>query len=91
MTSLDIVQVVESSGVFLDVYEGFSCHNQEYNPYKEIVTNMFEKRDLIKSQGKDLLQKIAKKIGFSVFLSLFRKDVDEKCKSVTETWMREKF
>ena len=50
LTSIDIVEIVKPGGVVLDVYEGFFCHNLEFNPYTEFVTDMFEKRDLFKSQ-----------------------------------------
>ena len=70
--------------------KGF-CYNLEYNPYTEIVTNMFEKRDLFKSQGKDLLQNLAKKIGLSVYGGNIRKDINEEYKCVTENWMIENF
>ena len=39
----------------------FFCCNLEYKPYTEFVTEKFEKRDLIKSQGRDLFQILAKK------------------------------
>ena len=64
LTSVDIVEIVKCGGVILEVFEGFFCHNLEYNPYTEFVTDMFEKRDLFKSQGKDLLQNLAKKSGY---------------------------
>ena len=63
LTSVDIVGIVKFGGVILEVFEGFFCHNLEYNPYREFVTDMFDKRYLFKSQGKDLLQNLAKKIG----------------------------
>ena len=75
----------------MDVYEGFFCHNLEYNPYTEFVTDMFQKRDMFKSQGKDLLQNLAKKIGLSVYGGNIRKDINEEYKCVTENWMRENF
>ena len=53
LTSIDIVEIVKCGGVILEVFEGFFCYNLEYNPYTEFVTDMFEKRDLFKSQGKD--------------------------------------
>ena len=90
-TSVDIVEIIESGGVILDVYEGFFCHNLEYNRYTEFVTDMFEKRDLFKSQGKDLLQNLAKKIGLSVYGGNIRKDINEEYKCVTENWMKENF
>ena len=61
LTSVDIVEIVKCGGVILHIYEGFFCHNLEFNPYTEFVTDMFQKRDLFKSQGKDLLQNLAKK------------------------------
>ena len=64
LASVDIVEIVKCGGVILNVYEGFFCHNLEYNPYTEFVTDMFEKRDIFKSQGKDLLQNLAKKSAY---------------------------
>ena len=91
LTSVDIVETVKCGGKILEVFEGFNCHNLEYNLFTEFVTDMFEKRDLIKSQGKDLLQKLAEKIGLSVYGCSIRKDINEEYKCVTETWMTENF
>ena len=91
LTSVDIIEIVKCRGVILEVYEGFFCHNLEYNPYTEFVTDMFEKRDMFKSQGKELLQNLAKKIGLSVYGGNVRKDINEEYKCVTENWMKEKF
>ena len=91
LTSVDIVEIVKYGGEILEVYEGFFCYNLEFNPYTEFVTDMFQKRDLFKSQGKDLLQNLAKKIGLSVYGGNIRKDINEEYKCVTENWMRENF
>ena len=91
LTSVDIVEIIKCGGVILEVFEGFFCHNLEFNPYTEFVTDMFQKRDLFKSQGKDLLQNLAKKIGLSVYGGNIRKDINEEYKCVTENWMRENF
>ena len=61
LTSVDIVEIVKYSGIILEVFEGFFCHNLEFNPYTDFVTDMFQKSDMFKSQGKDLLQNLAKK------------------------------
>ena len=63
----------------------------EYNPYTDFVTDKFEKRDLFKAQGKDLLQNLAKKIGLSVYGGIIRKDKNEEYKCVTENCMKENF
>ena len=86
---VDFDEIVKGGGFILKVYEGFFCHNLEYNPCTEIVTDMFNKRDLFISQGKDLFQNLAKKIGLSVYGGIIRKDINEEYKCVTETWMRE--
>ena len=44
----------------MEIYKGFFCDNLEYNPYAELVTDMFGKRELFISQGKGLLQNLAK-------------------------------
>ena len=49
------------------------------------VTDMFEKRDLLKSQRNYLLQNLAKKIGLSVYRSNTRKDTNEEYICVTES------
>ena len=91
LTSVDIVETVKCGGVILEVFEGFFCHNLEYNPYTEFVTDMFQKRDMFKSQGKELLQNLPKKIGLSVYSGNLRKDINEEYKCFTENWMRENF
>ena len=91
LTSVDIVEIVKYGGVIIEVYEGFFCHNLEYNPYTEFVTDMFKKRDYFKSQGKDLLQNLAKKFGLPVYGGNIRKDINEEYKCVTENWMKENF
>ena len=75
----------------MEVFERFFCHNPEYNPYTEFVSDMCKKRNLFKSQGKDLLQNLAEKIALSVYGGNIRKDINEEYKCVTETWMRENF
>ena len=77
LTSVDIVEIVKCGGVILEVFEGFLCHNLEYKRYTEFVANMFEKRDSFKSQEKDLLQNLGKKIGLSVYGGSIRKDINE--------------
>ena len=51
---------------------------------------MFEKRELIISQGENLLQNLVKKIGKLVFGGNIREDRNEKYKCVTENWMSER-
>ena len=66
LTSVDIVEIVKCGGIILEVFEGYFCHNLEYNPYTEFVTDWFEKRHFFKSQGKDFFPKLVKKIGLTV-------------------------
>ena len=47
LTSVDIVEKVGCGGIILEVFEGFFCHNLEYNLYTEFVTVMFEKKRFI--------------------------------------------
>ena len=89
LTSVDIFEIVKCGVVILEVYEGFLCHDLEYNFYTEFVTHMFEKRDLFKSQEQDLLQNLAKKIGLSVYGGNIRKVIKERYKCVTESWKGE--
>ena len=91
MTSVVFVEQVKCGSIILEVFEGFYCHNLEYNPYTELVAMMFERKDLFKSQGRDWLQNVAKKIGLSVYGGNIRKDINEEYKCVTENWMRENF
>ena len=55
LTSIDIVGIVKYDGNILEVFVGLFCQNLELNPYTEFVANMFDKRELLKSQGKDFL------------------------------------
>ena len=89
LTSVDIADIVKSGGIFFEVFEGFFFHYLEYNPYAEFVNDKFEKRDKFKSQGKYLLQNLAKKIGLSVFVGNIRKNIKDEHKYLTETCMRE--
>ena len=89
LANVDFVGIVTGRGVVLEAIEGFFCHTLEYNPYTGFVTDMFEKRVLFKSQRKDLLQNLAKKIGFSAYGGNFRKDINPENECVTETWMKE--
>ena len=73
LTSVDIVEIVKCGGVILEVYEGFFCHNLICNPYTEFFTDLFEKRDLFKSQGKDLLQNLAKKSAYQSMVVILEK------------------
>ena len=56
LTSVDFVEKNKCGGVIFEVYEVFFCHNLEFNPYTEFVTDMFEKRNLFKSQKKMLFK-----------------------------------
>ena len=80
LTSVDIVEIVKCGCFVLKVFEGFIRHSLEYSPYTEFVTDMFYKRDLFKSQGKNSLQNLAKKIGLSVYGGNIRKDLNEEYK-----------
>ena len=62
LTSVDMAAIIKCGGSILEVFEGFFCHNLDYNPYTEIVTDMFGKRDFFKSLGRDLLQNLAKNL-----------------------------
>ena len=59
LTSVGIVEVVKGGGVNLEVFEGFFHRSLEYTLHREFVTDMFEKGDFLKSQGKDLLPNLA--------------------------------
>ena len=84
LTSVDIVEIVKYGGIILEVFQGFFCHNLDCTPYAKFVTDMFKKRVLFKSQGKDLLQNLAKKIGLSVYGGNIRQDINEEYICVTE-------
>ena len=43
LTSVDIVEIVKCGGDILEVFAGLFCRNLEYNPYTEVVTDMFKK------------------------------------------------
>ena len=43
LTSIDIVEIVKYGGVILEVFESFFCHNLNFNPYTEFVTDLLKK------------------------------------------------
>ena len=88
-TSVDIDELVKYGRYFLEVFGGFFCHNLEFIPYTDFVTDMFEKRDLFKSPGKELPQNLLKRIGVSVYGGNIRKDLNEEYKRVTKSWLGE--
>ena len=89
--SVYIVEIIKCGGIILEFSEGFFCHVLEYNPHTEFNTDMFEERDIFKSQGKALLQNLAKWIGLPVYGGNIRKDINQEFKCVIETWMRVNF
>ena len=91
LSSVEIVEIVKYGCIILEVFGGIFCVDLEYNQYTEFVTDMFQKRNLFKSKGKDLLQNLAKRIGLSVYGGNIRKVINEEYNCVTENWMREKF
>ena len=78
LTCVDIVEIVKCGGNILEVFEFFLCHNLEKNRYTEFVSDMFEKRDLFNTQGKALVQNLAKNIGLPVYGDNTRKDINEE-------------
>ena len=58
LRGVDIVETCKSGGIVLEVYEVFFCHNLEYNPYLELLHDMFDNRSLFKPQGKNLLRNL---------------------------------
>ena len=84
LTSVDIVEIVITSGDNLHVYEGFFCCNLDLNPYIDFVHDMIAKRYLYKKQGKNLLKSLAKNIPNSAQGDIFRKAKCEQYKSVPE-------
>ena len=57
LTSVDIVETVKCGGIILKVIEGFSCHNLEYKPYKELVTEFFEIKEVVQITTKGFTSK----------------------------------
>ena len=51
-TGVDIVEIVKSGCKILEVYDGFFCHNLKYNPYTDIVTELFEKKRFVQIRWK---------------------------------------
>ena len=45
LTSLDIEEVVETGGYFVDVLERYICDTSEYNPFERFIIDMTNKRN----------------------------------------------
>ena len=78
LTGVDIVETVKDGDVISEIFEGFFCHNLDFNPYTKFVTDKIEKRDSFNSQGKDSLQSLAKQMGSSVHVDNNEKDINKK-------------
>ena len=52
LTSVDDVEIIICGGVILEVYEGFFCHNLEYNPNTEFASDLFEKENCLNHKEK---------------------------------------
>ena len=52
LTNVDIVEIVKSGAIILEVFDGFFCHNLEYNTYTEFVTDPFEKENCFNHKEK---------------------------------------
>ena len=61
----------------------------QYIPYTEFVNDMVAKRDLYKTQDKDLLQTLAQKIADSIYGGNRRRDVLDQYKCVPKNWLKE--
>ena len=70
---VDIVEIVDCGGVILELFERFFCYNLDYNPYTDFVTDMFEKRDLFKAQGRYILQNLAKRSDYQSTVAILKK------------------
>ena len=87
LTSIDIIQIVKTGGVILKVYEGLFCESLEYNPYKDFVLDMYDKREQYKKKGNDLSATQVKKVMCSVYGGNVRRDILDKYVCVTDDWM----
>ena len=72
LTNVDILEKKECGGNNLEVFQGFFCHNIEYNPYTDFTTDNLKKRDLFKARARDLPQDLAEMIGLPVYCGNFR-------------------
>ena len=90
LTSVDNVEIVKCGGYVLEVFDGFSVKTKN-TILKQKLLLICLKKDLSKSQGKNLLQNLSKKIGLSVYGGSIRNDKNEEHKCVTETQLRENF
>ena len=84
LTNVDIVEIVQCGGISLEIFQDFFYQTLENIPNTEFVINMFEKRDLFKSQGNDLLQNLAQKNILLVYAGNIKKDINEEYKCVTK-------
>ena len=88
LTSVDIKEVVRSGGYIVEILEGFICDILEYIPFKRFIKDLTEKRIKFREENKTLLQTINKKVSKSGYGGCIRKDIEESCKCVTQSWMK---
>ena len=73
LTCVGFVEIVECGGVILEVYESFFSQNLDYNPYTEVVTDLFEKRDLFKSHAKKYFKTQLKRSDYQSTVAILEK------------------
>ena len=64
--------------------KGYSVITWNKTLIQNLLLKCLKERDFFKSQGKDLLQNLAKKIDLSVYGGNIGKDIKEEYKCVTE-------
>ena len=91
LTSVDIEEVVRVGGVITEVYEDCISDNLDYNPFEGYILGMTVKRNEYNKQGKNILQKLCKKISNGTYGVCDRYDIHEVLKCVSENWMKTKY
>ena len=88
LTSFDIEEVVRIGSFNKKFYEGFTCDNLGFNPFKEYVVDMFLERNEYENQGINILQDMCKKISNGTYGGCTRCDIHDVSRYVTEIWMK---
>ena len=80
-------RLLRVGGVVKQFIEGFMCDNLDYNPFRELILDMKNKRSEYKKAGLSILQEMCKKLSNGCFGTIIRCDSNETLKCVSENWM----
>ena len=92
LTSVDIQEIVETSGKVIEIYEGVIYReNFKISPFRKVIDKLFALRQKYKDEKNDLMQGLVKLTMNSIYGVQMRRDNNESSECESETWMKTEF